>query len=63
MIILFGTQAEVLPPLAQSVPESDSDSGMSSPVEEMVTETVDNGEKLQGDRTTKDKSQPQNFMR
>lgn len=53
MIILFGTQAEVLPPLAQSVPESDSDSGMSSPVEEMVTETVDNGEKLQGDQQQK----------
>lgn len=46
-LALAQPQAEVLPALVQSVPESDSDSGMSSPVEEIVTETVDNKEKLQ----------------
>lgn len=51
-VFCVGTQAEGLPAVAQTAPESDSDSGMGSPAEEMVTETVNNREELQGDETT-----------
>lgn len=37
--------------MAQTAPESDSDSGMGSPAEEMVTETANNREELQGEVT------------
>uniref|UniRef100_UPI0037E7262F claspin n=1 Tax=Semicossyphus pulcher TaxID=241346 RepID=UPI0037E7262F len=38
-LVLSQQQAEGLPPVAQTAAESDSDSGMGSPEEEMVTET------------------------
>lgn len=37
--------------MAQTAPESDSDSGMGSPAEEVVTETANNREELQGEVT------------
>lgn len=51
-VFCVGTQAEGLPAVAQTAPGSDSDSGMGSPAEEIVTETVNNREELQGDETT-----------
>lgn len=39
----------MIPAVAQT--ESDSDSGMGSPAEEMVTETADNREELPGEVT------------
>lgn len=42
---------EGLPAVAQTAPESDSDSGMGSPAEEVVTETANNREELQGEVT------------
>lgn len=44
------TQGEGLPAVAQTAPESDLDSGMGSPAEEMVTEMMTNNrEELQGE--------------
>lgn len=58
-VFCVGTQAEGLPAVAQTAPESDSDSGMGSPAEEIVTETVNNREELRGDETTaKDNNSP-----
>lgn len=37
--------------MAQTATESDSDSGMGSPAEEMVTETANNKEELPGEVT------------
>lgn len=49
------TQAEGLPAVTQTARESDSDSGMGSPAEEMVTETTaNNTEELQGEVTIDD---------
>ncbi|XP_038581377.1 claspin [Micropterus salmoides] len=45
-LVLSQQQAEVLPALAQPATESDSDSGMGSPAEEMVMETANNKEEL-----------------
>lgn len=45
--------------MAQTAPESDSDSGMGSPAEEMVTETADNREELQGEVTQQMIIQPE----
>ncbi|XP_070778119.1 claspin [Enoplosus armatus] len=45
-LVLSQQQAEALPAVAQTVTESDSDSGMGSPEEEMVTETANNKEEL-----------------
>lgn len=44
-------QAEVLPAVTQTATESDSDSGMGSPAEEMVTETAKDKEELPGAAT------------
>lgn len=41
----------MLPALAQPATESDSDSGMGSPAEEMVMETANNKEELPGEVT------------
>lgn len=45
------TQAEELPAVAQTAPESDSDSGMGSPAEEIAVEAVNNKEGLPGEVT------------
>nr|XP_019959327.1 PREDICTED: claspin [Paralichthys olivaceus] len=45
--VLSQQQAVGLPAVAQTAAESDSDSGVGSPAEEMVTETINNGEKTQ----------------
>ncbi|KAM3596062.1 uncharacterized protein V6R79_007677 [Siganus canaliculatus] len=45
-LVLSQHQAEVLPAVAQTAAESDSDSGMGSPAEEMVTEAANTGEEL-----------------
>nr|XP_046274342.1 claspin [Scatophagus argus] len=45
-LVLAQHQAEGLPAVAQTAAESDSDSGMGSPAEEMVTETANNREEL-----------------
>ncbi|XP_041811283.1 claspin [Chelmon rostratus] len=45
-LVLSQQQAEGLPAVAQTATESDSDSGMGSPAEEMVTETANNKEEL-----------------
>ncbi len=42
---------EGLPAVAQTAAESDSDSGVGSPAEEMVTETVNNKEEPPGEVT------------
>lgn len=42
---------EGLPAVARTAAESDSDSGMGSPAEEMVTETDNNKEELPGEET------------
>ncbi|KAM9340174.1 claspin [Symphorus nematophorus] len=45
-LVLSQQQAEGLPAVAQTAAESDSDSGMGSPAEEMVTETANDKEEL-----------------
>ncbi|TMS17992.1 Claspin [Larimichthys crocea] len=45
-LVLSQQQAEVLPAVTQTATESDSDSGMGSPAEEMVTETAKDKEEL-----------------
>ncbi|XP_040908468.1 claspin [Toxotes jaculatrix] len=45
-LVLSQQQAEGLPAVAQTAAESDSDSGVGSPAEEMVTETTNNREQL-----------------
>ncbi|XP_030267375.1 claspin [Sparus aurata] len=45
-LVLSQHQAEGLPVVPQTAEESDSDSGMGSPAEEMVTVTANNGEEL-----------------
>lgn len=46
--LCYCTQAEGLPAVSQTATESDSDSGMGSPEEEMVTETANKREELPG---------------
>ncbi|XP_035536851.1 claspin [Morone saxatilis] len=45
-LVLSQLQAEGLPAVAQTATESDSDSGMGSPAEDMVTETANDKEEL-----------------
>lgn len=50
IVLLHYQQEETLPSGAQTAPESDSDSGMGSPAEELLTETTANKkEEQQGD--------------
>lgn len=42
---------ELLPAAAQATPESDSDSGMGSPADEMDAKAANNTEELQGEIT------------
>lgn len=61
MFLRYYTQAEGLPAVAQTAAESDSDSGMGSPAEEMVTETINNREELPGEvieQSTGDRAEP-----
>ncbi|XP_044028919.1 claspin [Siniperca chuatsi] len=48
-LVLSEQQAEVVPAVAQTATESDSDSGMGSPAEEIVTKTANNKEELPDD--------------
>lgn len=53
-VLCHCTQAEGLPAVARTATESDSDSGMGSPAEEMVVETANNREELPGNTTIDD---------
>lgn len=52
LVFCHCTQADGLPGVTQTARESDSDSGMGSPAEEIVTKTTaNNREELQGEVT------------
>lgn len=51
MFLCYCTQAEGLPAVAQTAAESDSDSGVGSPAEEVVTEAANKREELPGKAT------------